>query len=422
MSMLLKGGRVYINGAFLHRDILIDKGLIVLISEHIEASPSVSVLDCGGKAVFPGLADVHVHLREPGFSYKETVRSGAMAAAHGGFTAVCAMPNLNPPPDSAERLRAQAVHAADAPVRVFSYGCITRGRSGEAVAPLAENAPYAVAFSDDGSGVQDERVMERAMREAKAAGRILAAHCEDITLVRGGCVHDGDFARAHGLPGISSASEYVQIERDLALAKKTGAAYHVCHISTAESVALIRSAKRAGADVTCETAPHYLYFCDELLEDDGRFKMNPPIRSAGDRAALLEGIADGTIDMIATDHAPHAAEEKAGGLRRSLMGVPGLESAFAACVTALVEPGVISLERLAALMSVNPSRRFSLPGRNGIAAGAPADLTVADVTRRGVFDARQTYTQSKRSPFDGLTLTGAVCATIVNGEIVWKES
>lgn len=222
MSMLLKGGRVYINGAFLHRDILIDKGLIVLISEHIEASPSVPVLDCGGKAVFPGLADVHVHLREPGFSYKETVRSGAMAAAHGGFTAVCAMPNLNPPPDSAERLRAQAVHAADAPVRVFSYGCITRGRSGEAVAPLAENAPYAVAFSDDGSGVQDERVMERAMREAKAAGRILAAHCEDITLVRGGCVHDGDFARAHGLPGISSASEYAQIERDLALAKKTG--------------------------------------------------------------------------------------------------------------------------------------------------------------------------------------------------------
>ena len=345
-----------------------------------------------------------------------------MAAAHGGFTAVCAMPNLIPPPDSAERLRAQAVHAADAPVRVFSYGCITRGRSGEAVAPLAENAPYAVAFSDDGSGVQDERVMERAMREAKAAGRILAAHCEDITLVRGGCVHDGDFARAHGLPGISSASEYAQIERDLALAKKTGAAYHVCHISTAESVALIRSAKRAGADVTCETAPHYLYFCDELLEDDGRFKMNPPIRSAGDRAALLEGIADGTIDMIATDHAPHAAEEKAGGLRRSLMGVPGLESAFAACVTALVEPGVIPLERLAALMSVNPSRRFSLPGRNGITAGAPADLTVADVTRRGVFDAQQTYTQSKRSPFDGLTLTGAVCATIVNGEIVWKES
>ena len=208
-------------------------------------------------------------------------------------------------------------------------------------------------YANDGSGVQDERLMERAMREAKAAGRILAAHCEDITLVRGGCVHDGDFARAHGLPGISSASEYAQIERDLALAKKTGAAYHVCHISTAESVALIRSAKRAGADVTCETAPHYLYFCDDLLEDDGRFKMNPPIRSAGDRAALLEGIADGTIDMIATDHAPHAAEEKAGGLRRSLMGVPGLESAFAACVTTLVEPGVISLERLAAELFVS---------------------------------------------------------------------
>ncbi len=422
MSMLLKGGRVYTAGIFVQRDLLIDKGIIVFLSEHIETSPSLPVLDCGGKFIFPGLADVHVHLREPGFSYKETVRTGATAAAHGGFTAVCAMPNLTPPPDSAPRLRAMALHAADVPVRVFSYGSITVGRKGEAVAPLAENAPFAVAFSDDGSGIQDEKVMEQAMREAKAAGRVLAAHCEDNTLVRGGCIHDGEFARAHGLPGICSASEYAQIERDLALAKKTGAAYHICHISTAESVALIRKAKREGVDVTCETAPHYLYFCDAMLEDDGRFKMNPPIRSARDRAALLEGIADGTIDMIATDHAPHAAEEKAGGLRHSLMGVPGLESAFAACVTALVEPGVVPLERLAELMSVNPSRRFGLPGRFGITPNAVADLTVADVTARRVFDAEQTFTKSKRSPFDGLTLTGAVCATIVNGEIVWKES
>ena len=418
MSMLLKGGRVYTAGIFVQRDLLIDKGIIVFLSEHIETSPSLPVLDCGGKFIFPGLADVHVHLREPGFSYKETVRTGATAAAHGGFTAVCAMPNLTPPPDSAPRLRAMALHAADAPVRVFSYGSITVGRKGEAVAPLAENAPFAVAFSDDGSGIQDEKVMEQAMREAKAAGRVLAAHCEDNTLVRGGCIHDGEFARAHGLPGICSASEYAQIERDLALAKKTGAAYHICHISTAESVALIRKAKREGVDVTCETAPHYLYFCDAMLEDDGRFKMNPPIRSKEDRDALIEGLKDGTIDMIATDHAPHSAAEKAKGLEHSAMGVVGLETAFAACYTYLVKTGRITLDCLIERMHDAPRRRFGIG--SDLAVGQAADLTVFDLTREWEVNPDHFLSKGRATPFAGMKLYGTCMLTMVGGRIVWQ--
>ena len=413
MSMLLKGGRVYTAGIFVQRDLLIDKGIIVFLSEHIETSPSLPVLDCGGKFIFPGLADVHVHLREPGFSYKETVRTGATAAAHGGFTAVCAMPNLTPPPDSAPRLRAMALHAADAPVRVFSYGSITVGRKGEAVAPLAENAPFAVAFSDDGSGIQDEKVMEQAMREAKAAGRVLAAHCEDNTLVRGGCIHDGEFARAHGLPGICSASEYAQIERDLALAKKTGAAYHICHISTAESVALIRKAKREGVDVTCETAPHYLYFCDAMLEDDGRFKMNPPLRDNADREALLEGLADGTIDMIATDHAPHSAEEKGRGLEKSAMGIVGLETAFPLLYTYLVKPGVISMERLMELLHDAPCRRFNIPTDTG--------FTVFDLNDSYRVDPTDFLSMGKATPFTGWEVQGRCLLTATGETAVWYD-
>ena len=421
MSLLLKGGMVYTGGSFSRRDILTDKGRIVLISEGIDVSPAVMTFSCEGKYVFPGFTDVHVHLREPGFSYKETMRTGGMAAAHGGFTCVCAMPNLAPAPDSAALLAGQSVRAAGCAVRIFSYGCITESRKGERVAALEEMAPFACAFSDDGSGVNDGTVMEEAMIRAKRVGKVIAAHCEDSALARGGCVHDGEFARAHALAGIPSESEYAQIERDLYLAEKTGAAYHVCHVSAAESVRLIRRAKARGIDVTCETAPHYLFFDDSMLEDDGRFKMNPPIRSARDRDALLEGIADGTVDMIATDHAPHSAEEKSGGLAGSLMGVPGLESAFPASFTALVKGGVTDAGHLAKLMSLAPSRRFSLPGQAGITRGAVADLTVVDMERKGIFDAGKTFTMAKYSPFDGLELCGAVCATVVNGEIAWKE-
>ena len=401
-------------------DVSVDGGRIASVSNLHEAD----ALPLGGKLLIPGLVDVHVHLREPGFFYKEGVKSGTLAAARGGYTDVCAMPNLNPPPDTPEHLEEElSAIRRDAAVQVHPYGCITMGQRGRGeLCDFEALRPQTVAFSDDGRGIQEEGSMREAMRRVKAAGGLIAAHCEDESLLHGGCVHEGEYARQHGLKGISSESEWRQVERDLRLAEETGCPYHVCHVSTKESVALIRQAKARGVDVTCETAPHYLLLCDTELEDDGRFKMNPPIRSARDRAALLEGIADGTIDMIATDHAPHAAEEKAGGLRHSLMGVPGLESAFAACVTALVEPGVVPLERLAELMSVNPSRRFGLPGRFGITPNAVADLTVADVTARRVFDAEQTFTKSKRSPFDGLTLTGAVCATIVNGEIVWKES
>ena len=373
--------------------------------------------------IIPSFVDVHVHLREPGFFFKETIASGSRAAAASGYGHIFSMPNLNPVPDTLENLKVQLMLIEkNACIDVRPYGAITMGEQGRELAELEEMAPFVIGFSDDGVGLNDPTLMREAMRIARRLELPIVAHCEDLTLRDGGYIHDGVYARRHGHKGISSESEWRPMQRDLALVQETGCKYHVCHISTKESVELIAEAKARGLDVSCETAPHYLLLCDEDLQEDGRFKMNPPIRGRADQEALLRGILDGTIDMIATDHAPHAAEEKAGGLRRSLMGVPGLESAFAACVTALVEPGVIPLERLAALMSVNPARRFSLPGRNGITAGAPADLTVADVTRRGVFDAQQTYTQSKRSPFDGLTLTGAVCATIVNGEIVWKEA
>ena len=419
MSMLLKGGRVYINGAFLHRDILIDKGLIVLISEHIEASPSVPVLDCGGKAVFPGLADVHVHLREPGFSYKETVRSGAMAAAHGGFTAVCAMPNLNPPPDSAERLRAQAVHAADAPVRVFSYGCITRGRSGETVAPLAENAPYAVAFSDDGSGVQDADVMRAAMRKAASLGKLIAAHCEDNALLNGGYIHAGAYARAHGHRGICSESEWGQLKRDLELARETGCGYHACHISTKESVALLRRAKAEGIDVTCETAPHYLLLDDSQLCEDGRFKMNPPLRDKADREALLEGLSDGTIDIIATDHAPHSIEEKNRGLEKSAMGIVGLETAFPLLYTYLVETNIISFSRLIELLHDAPCRRFGIPW--GGMDGQSADYTIFNLNSTYSIDPGSFLSTGRATPFAGRQVQGRCVLTVAGGKVAWSD-
>ncbi len=363
--------------------------------------------------ILPGLCDVHVHFREPGFLYKETMASGSRAAARGGYTAVCTMPNLDPVPDSAEHLQVQLdAIEKDACIRVIPYGAITVGERGENLAALDEIADKVCAFSDDGRGVQDEAMMRRAMTEAKRLGKIVAAHCEVNDLLRGGYIHDGAYAAAHGHRGICSESEWGQIERDLRLAKEIGCAYHVCHISTKESVDLIRRAKAEGVDVTCETGPHYLTMCDEDLQEDGRFKMNPPLRSREDMEALIEGIRDGTIDMIATDHAPHSAEEKARGLEKSAMGVVGLETAFPVLYTKLVKTGIITLDRLIELMSSNPKKRF------GIDTGD--DFTVFELATPTTVDPEEFLTMGRATPFAGWEVYGKCLMTVHNGNVVYS--
>ncbi|MBR3391599.1 MAG: dihydroorotase [Firmicutes bacterium] len=366
--------------------------------------------------LFPGFVDVHVHLREPGFSYKETIASGTRAAARGGYCAVCPMPNLDPVPDSPANLKVQTdIIRRDAVVDVYPYGAITKGERGAELADLAALAPHVVAFSDDGRGVQSAEQMHRAMEQAKALGKLIVAHCEDESLLHGGCIHDGEYARSHGLPGICSASEWKQIERDLELAAQTGCGYHVCHVSCKESVALLRDAKKSGVDVTWETAPHYLLLDDSQLTDDGRFRMNPPIRSKADREALLEAAADGTLDMIATDHAPHSAEEKSRGLRRSLNGIVGLEVAFSALYTGLVRDGVISLERLIELMALNPRRRFRIPQR-------PGDFTVFDLEAPFTVDPASFLSKGRSTPFAGWQVYGKCLLTAVDGRVAWQDA
>ena len=363
--------------------------------------------------VFPGFADVHVHLREPGFSYKETIASGTRAAARGGYTAVCAMPNLNPVPDSDAHLAVQeAAIAAGAVIHVYPYGAITAGEQGETLADLRTLAPRVCGFSDDGRGVQDRAMMKAAMAEAKALGKIIAAHCEDNALLRGGYIHDGGYARAHGHKGICSESEWGPIARDLELAAETGCKYHVCHISTKESVELIRQAKKSGVDVTCETGPHYLTLDDSCLQEDGRFKMNPPLRDRSDREALVEGLLDGTIDMIATDHAPHSAEEKARGLAKSAMGVVGIETAFPVVYTYLVKPGLVPLETVVNALTVNPRRRFGLP--------MGEDFTVWDLDARYTIDPAQFLSQGRATPFAGMEVFGQCMLTVCDGKAVWQ--
>ncbi len=364
-------------------------------------------------AVFPGFCDVHVHFREPGFSYKETIASGSHAAAHGGYTAVCTMPNLKPVPDSAENLKVQLdLIETSACIHVYPYGAITVGEMGEELADLKGMAPNCVAFSDDGRGVQQEQKMREAMLQAKALGKIITAHCEDNTLLRGGYIHDGIYAQEHGHRGICSESEWKQIERDLRLVEETGCKYHVCHISTKESVELIRQAKAKGVDVTCETGPHYLILTDEDLQEDGRFKMNPPLRGKEDRAALIEGIQDGTIDMIATDHAPHSAEEKSRGLEKSAFGIVGLETAFQLMYTHLVKPGVISMEKLIELLAVNPRRRFSIPAGN--------DFTVWDLDAQETIEPESFLSKGRATPFAGHTVFGKCVLTVCDGKIVYQ--
>ncbi|MBR3905462.1 MAG: dihydroorotase [Clostridia bacterium] len=377
---------------------------------------------CGGAPVslsddiviLPGFCDVHVHFREPGFSYKETMETGALASAHGGYTDVCTMPNLSPVPDSREHLEEQlSLIREKACIRVHPYGAITVGEKGEQLVDMASLSENVCGFSDDGRGVQSDEMMRRAMLEAKRLGKIIAAHCEVNDLLRGGYIHDGVYAASHGHRGICSESEWAQIKRDLELVKETGCKYHVCHISTRESVELIRQAKKQGLDVTCETGPHYLVLCDEDLQEDGRFKMNPPLRSREDQEALIEGLLDGTIDMIATDHAPHSAEEKGRGLEKSLMGVVGIETAFAVMYTHFVKKGIITLEKLVQLMCVNPRERFGLPFKN--------DFTVFDVSRAQKTDPETFLSMGRATPFAGMELYGECILTVCDGKAVYQK-
>ena len=421
MRQILAGGDIFRKDGFLRRDLVIENGIVAGIG--VGDSNGGNLIDCRGYSILPGLVDVHVHLREPGFSFKETIASGTAAAAAGGVTAVCSMPNLDPAPDDLEHLEVQLkAIQKDARVRVVPFGCITRGQKGTGeLAALEAMAPYVAGFSDDGRGVQEDALMEQAMRLAKRLDRPIVAHCEDNRLLRpGGCIHDGRYAAAHGLVGISSESEWRQVERDLKLAAKTGCRYHVCHVSTKKSVALIRQAKRAGVAVSCETAPHYLLLCEDDLADEGRFKMNPPLRTAADRDALLEGLCDGTIDVIATDHAPHTALEKSRGLAGSLMGVVGLETAFPVLYTKLVLGGVLSLASLVEKMSLAPRRLFRLPG--GLDVGASADLAVFDLGKEYMVDPETFSSMGRATPFAGWRVRGESRMTMVKGEVVWQRN
>ena len=426
MTILLKDALVYSGAGFELRSVLIHDfvigGLSVSFSDLNVQAINARVIDCKSKLLLlPGFADVHVHLREPGFSYKETIKTGTEAAAAAGYTLLCTMPNVNPVPDCPENLKVQTdMIERDAVIDVLPFASITKNRRGRGeLVDFAALAPMVAGFSDDGTGIQTGDLMEEAMRRCVKTGKLISAHCEDESLLHGGYIHDGAYCRAHGHKGICAESEWGQIERDLALAEKTGCRYHVCHISTKESVQLIREAKKRGVPVTCETAPHYLVLCEDDLQEDGRFKMNPPLRSAADRQALIEGVQDGTIDVIATDHAPHSAEEKARGLKGSAMGVVGLETAFPVLYTKLVKTGVISLERLVQMMSVRPREIFGLAGGK-IEPGAPADLCLIDPERVFAVEPDKFKSKGRATPFAGMQLQGVNLLTLRRGEIVYE--
>ena len=419
MEYLLRNANVYIDGGFRKTDIYIKDGMIVSFDSGFHSNEGVVSFDFDNKYIFPGFTDVHVHLREPGFLRKETIETGSMAAAAGGYISVCAMPNLDPVPDSAENIKKEEeIIEKTAVVHVYPYGAITVGEKGEKLADLEGMAPYAFAFSDDGHGVQNDDMMRKAMTEAKRLGKVIAAHCEVNELLNGGYIHDGKYAALHGHRGICSESEWKQIERDIELVKETGCAYHVCHISTKESVKLIRQAKKDGVNISCETGPHYLVMNDMDLQEEGRFKMNPPIRDESDRQALIEGLKDGTIDVIATDHAPHTKEEKSKGLEKSLMGVVGLETAFPIVYTELVRKGVITLEKAVELLNVNAKKRFGIGA--SIKEGEKADLTVFDLDEEYTVDPEKFHTKGRSTPFEGWKVYGKCLMTMVDGRIVYK--
>lgn len=419
MDCLLKNANVYIDGSFKKTDIYIKDNMIVSVDGSVHHGENVVSFDFNNKYIFPGFTDVHVHLREPGFLCKETIETGTKAAARGGYTSVCAMPNLKPVPDSAEDIKIETdIIEKTAVVHVYPYGAITVDEMGKELADLEGMAPYAIAFSDDGHGVQNDDMMRNAMKKSKELGKMIVAHCEVNELLEGGYIHKGKYAELHGHKGICSESEWKQIERDIELVKETGCAYHVCHISTKESVKLIRKAKSEGVNISCETGPHYLVLNDMDLQEEGRFKMNPPIRDESDRLALVEGIKDGTIEFIATDHAPHTEEEKSKGLKNSLMGVVGLETAFPIVYTELVRKGIITLEKAMELLNGNAIERFGIGSE--IAAGKPADLTVFDLDEEYVIDPKDFLSKGKSTPFTGRKVFGKCLMTMVNGEIVYK--
>ncbi|MBQ8028413.1 MAG: dihydroorotase [Clostridia bacterium] len=413
MKYLIKNAKTLFGSSVVTQDVLFSKEAVIDISKDIICDGAV-VFSSDDIFVFPGFADVHVHLRQPGFSYKETIKSGTLAAAGGGYTAVCSMPNLNPVPDSVENLQQQLdIIETDAVIHVYPYASITVGQKGEKLSDLEGLSEKAFAFSDDGRGVQSEELMREAMLKAKSLGKAIVAHCEVNELLFGGYIHDGEYAKAHGHKGICSESEWKQIERDIELVKETGVAYHVCHISAKESVELIRKAKAEGVNITCETGPHYLVMDDSDLQEDGKFKMNPPLRSKEDRLALIEGIKDGTIDMIATDHAPHSAEEKSKGLEKSAFGIVGLETAFPVLYTKLVKTGIITMERLKELLCDNARKRFNIP--------LGKDYTAWKLNEEFVVDPEKFLSMGKATPFEGMKLFGKCIFTAVDGKIVYSN-
>ena len=389
--------------------------LSISVSKAYEGGVFCPIFSTDGKyVIFPGLCDVHVHLREPGFSYKETIKTGTMAAARGGYSTVCSMPNLNPVPDSAENLQKQLdIIERDACINVIPYGSITKRQQGEELSDMADMADHVCAFSDDGRGVQNDGMMRSAMLEAKRLDKMIVAHCEVNSLLEGGYIHKGKYAAEHGHRGICSASEYEQIKRDIELVEETGVAYHVCHISCRESVEAIREAKKRGVDITCETGPHYLVLCDDDLQEDGRFKMNPPLRSADDREALIEGIVDGTVDMIATDHAPHSAEEKSRGLEKSAFGIVGIETAFSIMYTHLVKTGKITMERLCELMCIAPRERFGFKYDNS--------YSVFELETPYTVDPEKFASMGRSTPFAGAELYGRCVLNVIDGKTVYSE-
>lgn len=428
MKTLLKNAKVFDNkgkGQFIKKDLLVDSDKVIVDFNKEQSSCLYDrVFDFKNKYIIPGFVDVHVHLREPGFFYKESIRTGTLAGAHGGYTTICSMPNLNPPPSNLKNLETQLeIIDEDAVINVIPYGTITKTGNGRSeLADMASTAPYVIGFSDDGRGVQTGELMEEAMLIAKDLNKPIVAHCEDESLLEGGYIHKGEYAKMHSHRGISSESEWAQVARDVELAAKTGCKYHVCHISTKETVDIIRQAKKSGVDVSCETAPHYLILTDMDLHDEGRFKMNPPIRSAEDREALIEGIKDGTIDMIATDHAPHSFEEKSKGLEKSAFGIVGLETSFALLNTHLVRSGIITPEELIKLMSINPRERFSLSGPKSLVEGTEiCDISVLDPTKNWTINSNEFMSKGRATPFDGTEVVGKVVATFVGGILKFLE-
>ena len=413
MMLVFKNAKMYEDGKIITRNVSFDGIVLAAIEGDLSRFDENSIV-IDNIAILPGFCDVHVHLREPGFSYKETIKSGTLASARGGYTAVCSMPNLNPVPDTKEHLDAQLeIIKNDAAIAVYPYGSITIAQKGEELSDMEAMADDVIAFSDDGKGVQDEAMMISAMKKARSLNKMIVAHCEDNSLLRGGYIHDGEYAHAHGHRGICSESEWVQIDRDLKLAEKTGVAYHVCHISTKESVDVIRKAKARGVNVTTETGPHYILLDDSCLQENGRFKMNPPLRSPEDREAILEGVLDGTIDMIATDHAPHSAEEKGKGLENSAMGVVGIETAFPLLYTHLVKTGKLTLEHLVELMSIIPRKRFGIESDVG--------FTVFDLNEEYSIDPSEFLSKGKSTPFEGERVFGKCLLTVYGGKIVYCD-